>query len=211
MAARQDGLLLIVDDDREFVAAAEHALGSAGYRTLTATNGSDAIALAEQDPPKVAVLEIQLPGLNGFEVGRYLRDLYGSKVAIAFVSGTRTGAVDISAGLLLGADDYLVKPCDPGVLVARVGALARRVDGGRSSVVSAPARLTTREREVLELLAEGQNQRQIATGLSISEKTVGVHIEHILEKLKVHSRAQAVAAAYRLDLLTRKATASVAP
>jgi DNA-binding NarL/FixJ family response regulator len=100
--------------------------------------------------------------------------------------------------LLIGGDDYLVKPFAPDELLARVGALLRR-SGTR--VAAERAQLTAREHEVLGLLAEGLEHQEIADRLIISPKTVGTHIEHVLGKLGVHSRAQAVAAAYREGLI----------
>ena len=102
-------------------------------------------------------------------------------------------------GLSIGADDYVVKPFAPG--------RARRPGErllGRSHAPAQPrglSRLTKRELEVLGLLAEGKSQPDIADELVISPKTVGTHIEHILSKLGVKSRAQAVALAYRDRLL----------
>lgn len=195
------GPVLVVDDDELFVAYVRALLQDAGYRTLTAATGAGALAVARADPPLVVLLDIQLPDLNGYEVCRILRDELGRAVGIAFLSGTRTDAVDISAGLLVGADDYLVKSCDPSELVARVGALMRRVRTEKADEVATSRNLTSRESEILRLLSNGLDQKEIARTLSISPKTVGIHIEHILGKLDVHSRAQAVAAAYRENLL----------
>lgn len=197
-AAIQRGQVLVVDDDDLFVAYVQALLGEAGYRTLAAGTGEEALRLAREHAPPVVLLDIQLPKLNGYEVCRALRDEFGRTLAIAFVSGSRTDTVDISSGLLVGADDYLVKPCDPSELVARVAALMRRVQPNGSNA----RRLTSRELEVLRLLSDGLEQRDIAGTLSISPKTVGIHIEHILGKLHVHSRAQAVAAAYRENLIS---------
>jgi DNA-binding NarL/FixJ family response regulator len=194
--------LLVVDDDLLFVRFISTLLESAGYRTLTASSGEEGLALARQHSPEVVLLDIQLPRLNGYEVCRALRNEMGDAVAIAFVSGSRTETIDISAGLLVGADDFLVKPCDPSELLARVGALRRRVRSENGNGGASSRSLTTRELEILRLLSEGLNQKEIAKTLSISPKTVGVHIEHILGKLDVHSRAQAVAAAYRENLLS---------
>lgn len=116
-----------------------------------------------------------------------------------FLSGERTESFDRVAGLLVGADDYLVKPFDPDELAARVRAVLRRA---QPSVPAPLQSLTRRELEVLRLLADGLDQRQIAAELVISAKTVGTHIERILGKLGVHSRAQAVALAYRDELLS---------
>jgi two-component system nitrate/nitrite response regulator NarL len=177
-------------------------LEDAGYRTLTAATGEDALRIARRVAPLVVLLDIRLPGLNGYEVCRALRDEFGQGMGIVFVSGSRTAAEDISSGLLLGADDYVVKNCHPRELVARTRALARRVEAGGGGAAAPGARnLTRRELQILRLLADGIDERGIAAQLSISSKTVAIHIEHVLTKLDVHSRAQAVAAAYRERLV----------
>ena len=195
------GSVLIADADAAFASSVQNLLASVGYRTLTAETCEEALRLARAEMPLVVLLDTELPVLNGYEVCRALRDEFGRTMAIALVSGTRTESVDISCGLLVGADDYLVKTTDAGELLARVSALMRRVAGEHATETSNPASLTGRELEVLHLLANGVNQADIADRLSISPRTVGVHIEHILGKLGVHSRAQAVAAAYRRQLI----------
>jgi DNA-binding NarL/FixJ family response regulator len=198
---RSSGPVLIVDDDEAFVSCVRTVLERAGYSTLTAASGEEALKLAQEETPRVVLLDIQLPDLNGYEVCGALRDRLGQRAAITFVSGVRTEPIDVSSGLLLGADDYIVKPFEPSELVARVGALMRRAEEERGTAGG----LTSRELEILGLLAEGLDQRAIAERLSISPKTVGTHFEHILGKLDVHSRAQAVAAAYRQQLIRTSA------
>lgn len=195
-AANQRGYVLVVDDDELFVDSVCTLLDAAGYRSVAAATGEEALRIAREQAPLVVLLDIQLPKLNGYEVCRALREEFGRALAVAFVSGTRTEAVDVSSGLHVGADDYLVKPCDPSELVARVAALMRRVQPNGAN----HRNLTSREVEVLRLLSDGLEQKAIAGRLSISPKTVAIHIEHILGKLHVHSRAQAVAVAYREDL-----------
>ena len=195
-AANQRGYVLVVDDDELFVDSVCTLLDAAGYRSVAAATGEEALRIAREQAPLVVLLDIQLPKLNGYEVCRALREEFGRTLAGAFVSGTRTEAVDVSSGLHVGADDYLVKPCDPSELVARVAALMRRVQPNGAN----HRNLTSREVEVLRLLSDGLEQKAIAGRLSISPKTVAIHIEHILGKLHVHSRAQAVAVAYREDL-----------
>jgi DNA-binding NarL/FixJ family response regulator len=191
------GPVLIADDDPAVLGLVALTLCDAGYETCTAESGNDAIDLACEYSIGAAVLDVNLPGLSGYEVCRELRRLYGAAIPILFVSGDRTEAYDRIAGLLLGADDYLVKPFDPGELVTRLNGLVFRA---RAAVDRRP--LTPRELEILTLLSEGLTQVEIATRLEITSKTVATHIERILGKLGVRSRAQAVAMAYRETLVT---------
>jgi DNA-binding NarL/FixJ family response regulator len=195
--------VLIADADHACVGTVAGLLENVGYRPLIATHGEAALRVAREKRPEVALLEVELPDMNGFELCRALRDELGGSTAIALVSGTRTSPIDVSSGLLIGADDYLVKPFDPNVLLARVHALARRVAPNGAGPPAAG--LTRRELEILRMLADGRDQAEIARALSVSPRTVGGHIEHILGKLGVHSRAQAVAAAYRLRLFDLEA------
>ena len=83
--------------------------------------------------PALVILDVDLPRVTGYEVCRELRDTFGEAVAIMFVSGTRAEALDRIAGLLIGADDYVLKPFDPDELVNRVRALLRRQPGNGPS------------------------------------------------------------------------------
>jgi DNA-binding NarL/FixJ family response regulator len=190
--------ILIVDDDPEWRALFATALDQAGYETLEAVTGQEGLAMARRELPRVVILEVALPGLCGYEVCYQLRTEFGEGLPIIFVSGDRTQPFDAVAGLMLGADDYLTKPVSPDELLARVRRLDRRT---LPIVPGVAAKLTKREMDVLRLLAEGHEQEEIAHELYISRKTVGTHIEHILRKLGVRSRAQAVALAYRDDLV----------
>jgi len=198
--ARSSDRILIVDDDpavRELVAA---VLEHAGFETETAETGDQALNAVETRKPKLVLLDVRLPDMSGYSVCRALREQRPDSVPIIFLSGERTEWYDRVGGLLLGADDYIVKPFAPDELVARVRTLLRRAE---RPVREGPVRsnLTAREFEVLRLLADGLSQADIAARLFISSKTVATHIEHILDKLEVRSRAQAVALAYRERLL----------
>jgi DNA-binding NarL/FixJ family response regulator len=189
------GPILVVDDDEGFRTFVAEVLENVGYRTEQLANGVDVLPAAEAERPATVLLDVQLPGLNGYQVCRDLRDQYGDAVPVLFISGERTEALDRAAGLLLGADDYMIKPIDPGELIARVGRLLKEPgsNGGSSPEDEKLASLTQREHEVLDLLAEGYQQDEIAHRLVISPKTVATHIQRILGKLDVRSRAQAVA------------------
>jgi DNA-binding NarL/FixJ family response regulator len=161
--------------------------------------------------PALVLLDVNLAEVSGYEVCRELRDRYGSDIAIIFLSGDRTEPYDRVAGLLVGADDYIVKPFDEGELLARVRSALRHSGAPSNGSEADPAAetLTNREREILTLLARGLTQAQIAEKLFISPKTVGGHIQRILEKLDVHSRAQAVALAHEHGLADVEGHASL--
>jgi len=198
--ARSGGRILIVEDDpavRELLAA---LLQDAGFETDTVETGDAALDAVGNERPTLVLLDVRLPDMSGYSVCRALREQRPDSVPIIFLSGERTEWYDRVGGLLLGADDYITKPFAPDELVARVRSLLRRAD--RSVREDPPkSNLTARESEVLRLLADGLSQSDIAARLFISSKTVATHIEHILEKLDVRSRAQAVAYAYREGLL----------
>src|SRR5437899_1604218 len=191
--------VLIVDDDPATRAAIAAILGDAGYLTREADCGGDALRAARLEPPGLVLLDVNLPGMCGYEVCRLLRDEFGEQFPIVFVSGARTESFDRVAGLLLGANDYIAKPFAEDELLARVQSLL-----GHRQLVAARAlasRLTGRELQVLRLLSSGLAPDDIARLMVISPKTVGAHVEHIYMKLGVQTRAQAVAVAYRDELL----------
>jgi DNA-binding response OmpR family regulator len=192
------GSILIVDEDHDARSFTSTTLHDAGYATREVASGEDALKAAHRRPPILVLLEVRLSGISGYEVCRELRVRLGDSLPIIFLSGTRTDPLDRVAGLLIGADDYLVKPFAPDELIARVRGLIRRATPQASAVAS---KLTQREQEVLRLLAEGLSQQDIASRLRISPKTVSTHMEHIFAKLGVHSGVQAVALAYRDNLI----------
>jgi DNA-binding NarL/FixJ family response regulator len=172
-------------------------LEEGGYRVVEAVDGLAALAAVRAERPAAVILDVNMPRLSGYEVCRSLREEHGPELPVMFVSGERTESFDRVAGLTIGADDYLVKPFAADELLARLRGLLRRA--GRPE--AAASTLTRRELEVLRLLADGLDQAEIAERLVISPKTVGTHIERILAKLGAHSRAEAVALAYRLRVV----------
>ena len=190
------GPVLIADEDPESRDDLVRVLEAAGYDIIEVASGEEALEAVRESRPSIVLLEIPLGGLSGYEVCRALRE-EDQGTPVVFVSGTRTESYDRVAGLLVGADDYIVKPFAPDELLTRVRHLVRR---SQPSLPSNTANLTKREREVLQLLAEGLRQDDIAERLFISRKTVGSHVANILRKLGVRTQAQAVAVAYRDEL-----------
>lgn len=203
-ASSWDRTILLVDGDRRFRQEAAKALDRAGWNVRQAASGEEALRIAGKIEVALAVVEVRLIDISGYEVCRRLRESRGERLPILFVSHDRTDTHDRVAGLLVGADDYLVKPVAIDELVARV---RRHLE--RSAVVDATPdlRLTSREHEVLLLLVRGLGPVEIAAELAISPSTVATHVEHLYAKLGVHTRAQAVASAFRLGLVDARATA----
>ena len=195
--------VLVVDDDAACRSLVTALLAEAGYAVREAESGNAARTVARRDPPGLVVLDVKLPDVSGYEVCREFRDEFGETLPILFLSGEKTDQLDRVGGLLIGADDYVVKPFEPNELLARVRRLASRsgMKPKRRSKSRLAQALTKREREVLYLLAQGKTQQEIARELYISHKTVATHLQRILTKLGVHSRAEAVAFAHREGLM----------
>jgi len=200
--------VLVVDGDARTRATLHDLFQRAGFTVREAPDGHQALRLVEEQTPDAVVLEVATPGVTGYALCRFLRARFGEQLPIVFLSGDRVEPLDRTAGLLLGADDYVVKPFDPDELLARVQRLLVRSTANHVPRISVPeagsARgfdLTRRESEVLELLMAGLSQAGIARRLVISPNTVATHIQRILIKLGVHTRAQAVALAARERLV----------
>jgi len=176
-------------------------LRAGGFAPETCASGEEALAAARSERPQLVVLEVRLGRISGYEVCRELREEFGDALGIMFVSRDRTDPMDKTAGMFVGADDYMGKPLANEELLARARALSRRA-GAHDQLKDAVLRaaLTARELEVLHLLADGHDQQAIAERLVVSPRTVGKHIEHILSKLPARSRAEAVAIAYQRGL-----------
>ena len=120
--------VLVVDDDEKTIELVKLYLNRDGYRVLTAYNGTNALEIARKNNPDLIVLDLMLPGINGLEICRTLRE--ESDVPIIMLTA-RTTDDDKLTGLELGADDYVTKPFSPRELAARVRAVLRRLPGER--------------------------------------------------------------------------------
>jgi DNA-binding response OmpR family regulator len=127
--------ILIVEDDRNIALLVETYLTKAGFRTQVAHDGNAGLELARRHPPALVILDLMLPGVDGWDLCRELRRL--SDVPILILTA-REEEVDRIVGFSLGADDYVVKPFSPRELVERVKAILRRA---RPTMPSAGARL----------------------------------------------------------------------
>jgi len=119
-------LILIVEDEKDIVKMLEYNLQKEGYRTAAVANGAEVTRLAMRDQPDLIILDLMLPGMDGLEVCKELRN-HSKTAAISIIMLTaKSQESDKIVGLELGADDYVTKPFSPGELLARIKAVLRR-------------------------------------------------------------------------------------
>src|SRR5215471_12453028 len=116
--------ILLVDDDSHITNALRRTLAYEGYQVSTAANGEGALSIVRTRSPDLVILDLMLPGIDGFEVCRRLRNA-GDDLPVLMLTA-RDAVSDRVAGLEIGADDYLIKPFATEELLARVKALLRR-------------------------------------------------------------------------------------
>ena len=202
-------VVLLIDDAPDTVRMIAEALDDAGYTVLVATDGATALQRIERVIPDAVLLDACMPGMDGFETCRRLKQAPGMRtVPVIFMTGLAE-TERLVEGLSAGGVDYLVKPVVPDELVARLQAhlrVAREMNAamrGRGeeaapAAVLLPNPLTQREMDVLQWVACGKTNRDVAEILGMSPRTVNKHLEHIYEKLGVETRTAAVAQFARL-------------
>jgi DNA-binding response OmpR family regulator len=144
--------LLVVDDEKDLLELARYRFEQEGFHVLTAESGERALELVRKDAPSAVVLDVMMPGLDGLDVLRRLRNAPESSALPVILLTAKGDEADRVVGLELGADDYVVKPFSPRELVARVKAVLRRVDRRDETpkiVVAGPLKMDTSRREVL--------------------------------------------------------------
>jgi len=204
--------ILVVDDEPDIVALVVYHLAKAGFRISTASNGADALRIAQQDRPALVVLDLMLPGMSGLEVLDQLRaDDAGRDIGVLLLTARREEP-DRIKGLSSGADDYLTKPFSPQELVLRVRNILRRMSQAQSglpdvvrlgpilidrsahrvTVDNAELDLTPTEFKLLVTLAERRGRVQSRALLleivwdaapDIQTRTVDMHVQRLRTKL----------------------------
>jgi two-component system response regulator ResD len=151
MAQTSPGTVLVVDDEPTILDVVGRYMERAGYETLRAADGTEALRQAAEGKPDLVVLDLMLPGIDGIEVMRQLHARPGPRIAVILLTA-RGEESDRLVGLRQGADDYVVKPFSPAELVARVGAVLRRVsppDEEAPPIVHGALRIEPASRRVL--------------------------------------------------------------
>ena len=205
----KDDKILIVDDEEHIIELIKFNLENAGYETLTATNGIDALRIIREESPRLILLDIMLPGMDGYDICKEIRkDNIIANIPVIMITA-KGEEVDKILGLELGADDYITKPFSIRELIARVKALIRRtgtsmpdhnykfsnisIDFNEILKDDTKIDLTLKEFELLEILIK--NKGRVMTRDFLLDKiwgyeyigetrTVDVHIRHLRQKVE---------------------------
>ncbi|MBC7237976.1 MAG: response regulator transcription factor [Chloroflexi bacterium] len=206
--------ILVVDDEAQIVQVLRGYLERAGFAVLTAYDGREALRIARQEKPDLIILDLMLPGLDGTDVCRVLRQ--ESNVPIIMLTA-RVEETDRVVGLELGADDYVTKPFSPREVVARVRAVLRRTRGDLAEqeeilqvgrlrldtakrtlfVDGAPVDLTPSEFEILRAMMRAPGRvferaqlLEAAQGMAYEgyERTIDTHIKNLRKKIEPDPR-----------------------
>jgi NarL family two-component system response regulator LiaR len=209
--------VLVVDDDHGFRAAMGRMLADRGFDVVgEAGDGRTAVSLVRTLAPAVVVMDLQMPRFDGIEATRVISESCPASAVLVLTVSADDG--EVLEAMLAGACGYLLKGSSPDALVAGIEAAARgewmmsagvasklvarlRAAGAREAGDESPMSfLSTREIEVLGLLATGRHNDDIASQLNISPFTVRNHVSNLLRKLDVENRTQAAAFAARHGL-----------
>ncbi|MGX5818566.1 response regulator transcription factor [Chitinophaga lutea] len=220
------GKILVVDDEADILEIISYNLRSAGYETVTARDGSEAIQKAKIFRPDLIMLDIMMPNKNGIDTCRELRRLPEFKeTMVLFLTALNDEKSEIE-GLNMGADDYIAKPIKPKLLVSRINALFRRLNKVEEQQLQLGDLVIDREKftvsykgqeiilakkefELLQLLASKPGRvflrneilNQVwGTEVIVGDRTIDVHIRKIRQKLGVDLITTVKGVGYKFEL-----------
>lgn len=201
--------ILIVDDNPKYL---EDVLPMYGYEVNTATDGIQALKTLAKEICKfdLILLDVMMPNMNGWDTLKAIRNNKKTKtLPVIMVTAVNEEQKEVSS-LKIGADDYIVKPFVLPNFLARIEAVLRRSKWTSDTKHKANVAfssdepiepLTTREREILSMVAKGYSNQVISEHLFVKEVTVKTHMSTIFKKLKVKSRTQATLLAMQMNLI----------
>lgn len=200
--------ILVVDDNPKFLA---DALPMYGYEVTVANDGLEALKILMNKTFDLILLDVMMPNMDGWDTLKAIRKNKNTQYIPVIMITAVSEDQKVVSGLKIGADDYIVKPFILPNLLARVEAVLRRSKWQQEAQpkqektlnkdVSIDA-LTSKEKEVLALVAQGASNQEIADKLFVRDVTVKTHLNSIFKKLKVTNRTQAVLLAMQMNLIS---------
>jgi DNA-binding NarL/FixJ family response regulator len=193
--------LLLIDDDPNLILLVKDYLEFRGYEVLTAENGREALEILEQHIPDMIICDVMMPEMDGYDLVESVRqDPRTNWIPILFLSA-KGQSQDRVKGLNKGADVYMVKPFEPEELVAQVESSLKQslrlmdrspkgTDNAQKIKVPQNVELTPTELKVVQLVAQGMANREIADKLNVSQRTIESHVSNMLNKTSLHNRTE---------------------
>jgi len=197
-------IVFVLDDEQTVVVALARMLEASGFEVRTCTSAAEFLEQHAADTPGCLVTDLRMPGMSGLELQQALHDR-GTDRAIVFITGQGDIPTTVRA-MKAGAVSFLSKPVQRAELVAAVheallkDATARAQRCAHEELGRRLASLTPRERQVLDLVASGLLNKQIAAELGAAEKTIKVHRGRIMEKMQVRTAVALVGLLSRAEL-----------
>ena len=204
-----DGIasILVIDDNPKFL---KDALPMYGYDVEVAEDGIEGLKVLSNKSFDLILLDVMMPNMDGWDTLKAIRKNPKTEhIPVIMITAVNEDQKVVS-GLRIGADDYIVKPFILPNLLARIEAVLRRSNWNKNDSKSQEKTLntnvnidalTSKEKEVLSLVAKGVSNKEIADILCVQEVTVKTHLNSIFKKLKVSNRTQAVLLAMQIDLV----------
>ncbi len=194
--------LLLIDDDPNLILLVKDYLEFRGYEVITAENGREALEVLEQETPDMIICDVMMPEMDGYSLVSAIRqDPKTSWIPVLFLSA-KGQSQDRVKGLNIGADVYMVKPFEPEELVAQVESSLKQASrliqhkdskgGDNSPKIQVPfdVELTPTELRVVQFVARGMANREIAEELNVSQRTIESHVSNMLGKTGLHNRTE---------------------
>lgn len=193
--------LLLIDDDPNLILLVKDYLEFRGYNVDTAENGREALEVLDHLIPDMIICDIMMPEMDGYTLVKHIREeAVTNRIPVLFLSA-KGQSQDRVKGLNEGADVYMSKPFEPEELVAQVESSLKQIkrwekgrpkglDGPPTIVVPHNVELTPTETKVVQLVAKGMANREIANQLNVSQRTIESHVSNMLNKTSLNNRTE---------------------
>jgi len=194
--------LLVVDDDASLLMAVSETLRAEGYVVVTARRGAEALVRVVERTPDLIISDIRMPGMDGYQLARNLRSTPHTRLIPVVFLTAKDEIADRIAGFRSGVDAYVTKPFEPEELLAIVAGILERVrrthgdlarlfgESEKDTTFQRDEALTDAEWRVAEAVARGLSNKEIASELNLSLRTVEGHISHMLDKKHLNNRVE---------------------
>ncbi len=193
--------LLLIDDDPNLILLVKDYLEFRGYNVDTAENGREALQVLDRNVPDMIICDIMMPEMDGYSLVKHIREeSTTNRIPVLFLSA-KGQSQDRVKGLSEGADIYMSKPFEPEELVAQVESSLKQIKrweqgrpkglgGAPTIVVPHNVELTPTELRVVQLVAKGMANREIASQLNVSQRTIESHVSNMLNKTSLNNRTE---------------------